>query len=389
MSRFSEFRKTSLFILYIAGFIVSLRAALPSYITSSFLSSLVGEKLIGYLFAAGSTITIILFYFTPRILRKFGNYKTCLALAFLSMATLLGVALLKNHASVIFLFVVSSAASTVVGLCLDIFIEHDSTNMVTGNIRGIYLATLNTAWLISPFLSALVLSAFNYQSVFFIAALMMIPFLIVIYSRLKNFVDPEYTDFALWQTVKELSQKRDVRFITVANFLLQFFYAWMTIYTPLYLHTHIGFDWLSIGEIFTVMLVPFVILEAPLGKLADQRLGEKEMLTGGFVIMALSTAILAFVTSKNIFIWAALLFITRVGAAMVETMCDTYFFKKIGDKDANLISLYRSMVPIVYVISPIVATILLIFMPMAALFVVLGIMMLCGLHYSLGIKDTI
>jgi len=69
-------------------------------------------------------------------------------------------------------------------------------------------------------------------------------------------------------------------------------------------------------------------------------------------------------------------------------MCDTYFFKNVKDKNLNLINLYRSVIPLAYIITPIVSTIFLFFVPLSNMFFILGLLMICGLRYSLVLKDT-
>lgn len=177
--------------------------------------------------------------------------------------------------------------------------------------------------------------------------------------------------------------------ILASNFLLQFFYAWMVIYTPIYLHTYIGFDWQAIGIIFTIMLFPFAILEAPLGQLADERFGEKEMLTAGFIITAITTALLAFIPNADFWLWAAGLLATRIGASAIEIMNETYFFKKNGENHPDILSLFRMTRPMAYIIAPLIATFLLQFLSYQYLFIVLGGIMLLGLRYSLTLRDTL
>ena len=156
----------------------------------------------------------------------------------------------------------------------------------------------------------------------------------------------------------------------------------------MYLFKYIGFDWQSLGLVFTVMLVPFIFIEIPLGKIADKYIGEKEMLTVGFLIMAFSTGLIPFITGKNFWTWAILLFVTRIGAAMVEIMTETYFFKKISDRNINLISAFRSMSSFSYIISPSVVSFSLAFLPFQYTFFILAVLMFFGLRYSLAIKDT-
>jgi MFS family permease len=137
------------------------------------------------------------------------------------------------------------------------------------------------------------------------------------------------------------------------------------------------------------MLVPFVILELPLGKLADKKLGEKELMTGGFIWLAVSTAILSFVETPFLILWAILLLLTRVGASTVEIMTETYFFKKIDEHDSDLLGFFRMVQPASYVIAPIIASIVLMFVDFRWLFMVLGIICLYGIRWSLSLKDTL
>jgi MFS family permease len=123
--------------------------------------------------------------------------------------------------------------------------------------------------------------------------------------------------------------------------------------------------------------------------LADKKFGEKEILSIGFVIISIFTVSISFINNINIFLTLAfILFMTRVGAAMVELMNDTYFFKQINDDDLNIINLYRVATPLAYIISPILATIVLIFVPFKFIFLILGLIMILGLKCSLSIKDT-
>jgi len=127
----------------------------------------------------------------------------------------------------------------------------------------------------------------------------------------------------------------------------------MVVYTPLYLTKYVGFSWAEIGVIFTIMLLPFVIFEIPVGRLADKKYGEKEFLTVGFIIMGIFTMAIGFVTVKNFWLWAAILFATRIGASFVEITCDTYFFKKVDQGKTDVIGFYRLTRPLSYVAAPV------------------------------------
>lgn len=383
-----NFRRSILFVLYIVGFLFALRSALPSYINSSFLNEVTPERFVGSIYTICSIVTLILFIFITRLLKKFGNYRLTLAFIIINIFSLLILSFTQNIYLIIFAFILNYSATTLISLFLDVFIEHESDDVETGKIRSYYLTSMNLAWLFSPWISSYIVNGNDYWKIYLVCSFIMVPIYFIISYNLKSFKDSEYNNFHLFKTLKEVWLNKDIKCILLSNFLLQSFYSCMVIYIPIYLNKYMGFSWKEIGLIFTFMLLPFVLIQIPLGRLADKRMGEKELLTFGFIVMAISTGLIAFFDTKNLLIWAILLFFTRVGAATVEVMTETYFFKNISSKNVNLISLFRTVSPFAYIITPLFSTIFLMIWGYKSLFLFLGFMMLFGIRYSLAIKDT-
>ena len=380
--------KSILFILYTIGFIFAFSSALPAYIGSSFLSVITGEKLLSFVYVACAFVTIISFIFTPRLLKRYGNYKVTLLLLGLDAFALFGLSLFHNPYFILFCFVLMYVASTVVGFCFDLFIEHNSSNKKTGEIRSIALTCVNLAWLVSPWLSGMIIGQDAYWKAYLAAAFVLLPTIYIVFNNLKDFVDPQYQEIKIGEAIQDVFQNKNITGIFVLNFLLQFFFAIMVIYIPIYLYKYIGFDWKTIGLIFSIMLVPFVLVQVPAGELADKRYGEKEMLTVSFIIMAISVALIPLIDGTSFVIWAILLFMTRVGAAIAQVMCDVYLFKSVGDANLGVINLYRAMSPVASIFAPLVAIVVFMYFPFENLFYLLALLMLCGLNFSLRLTDT-
>ena len=381
-----------LFWVYILGFIFAFHAALPAYVNSSFLGSLVSENSIGLVYIIAYILTAFGFLVMPFILARFGNYRTTLFFTAANLIALLGLVFLKTAPWGLVFFVVNLVTVSLIYFLTDIFLEGFSRNENTGTVRGIYLTSMNLAWAVSPFISGLILSFShdNYLQVYFASSLLLLPIFLILFLNLRSFQDSKYVTLPVLQTVKEIWKNKNIFRILSANFLLYFFYSWMTIYAPIYLHDNIGFSWGEIGIIFSIMLLPFVIFQSPLGFLADRKWGEKEILSVGFIIMAIATGGMSFVAGQNIWLWSAVLFLTRVGACMVEVMSDTYFFKKADSLDANIISFYRLSGTMAYILAPLVATLIFSFttLDFKYLFLILGVFMLFGLKTSLPLRDT-
>ncbi|GMQ95158.1 MAG: hypothetical protein BMS9Abin13_270 [Patescibacteria group bacterium] len=383
-----QYSFNTLHVIYAMGFLFALSLAIPLYVNSTFLSEYVPEQWVGALYIAGSLLTIFWLAVIPAILRRFGNYKTTAFLMLLGMVLTLGLGFSKSLILIAPIFIVYSALLSIIFFTLDVFLESYSTDDKTGRIRGISLTMINVAILISPAIAGLTLTNGDYWKIYSLATFFMFAVLTLLVIRFRKFKDPHYENIPFGDTLKQMYRNKDVYRIFMASLLLRFFFAWMVIYTPIYLHEYIGFAWNQIGIMFTIMLLPYVLFELPAGRLADTKWGEKEFLSAGFVILAITSASLAFITSASFLLWAGALFATRIGASIVEVMTESYFFKHIGAADTNTLGLYRNARPIAYILAPLGATAFLYVFDFRYLFLALGLVMLMGLRYSLTLKDT-
>lgn len=363
--------------------------SLTSYINSSFLGGFIGEKTVGFLYSAGSILALLGLVWMPKFLTKFGNYKTALAGILAAAVSLLVFATTNSEIMVILFFLVYLGARSVVYFSMDEFIESYSDDKTTGGTRGLYLTSLSLAWLISPFLSGLIVDAFGFQAVYTVALAFAGLSLLGVFFWMRGHKDPKYPKSVPLLTIfKKLLKSKDLYRVYRVNLLLQFFYAWMIIYVPIYLNQYIGFEWSTLGIMFAIMLLPFTLFELPLGRLADSKYGEKEIMSIGLVIMTAAVAAIALITSHNVILWTAVLFLTRTGASFVEIAVETYFFKKVDGKETDLISFYRNASPLAYLTAPVLVSGLLLLIPLEYTFIILALFLITGLRFSTKLVDT-
>lgn len=378
-----------LYTFCIIGFIFTLQASLPTYINSSFLNTLTSENVVSILYILSSVGTIIAFLTYHHVLNVFGNYKSTISLACIQIILLACLIWAKNILVVGPAFVLTLIVISMLGLGIDIFLEDNTATQETGGVRGIFLTAVNAAWVIAPLIVGMLIDGGeNYRLIYAAALILILPFMYLLRKNFKNFVDPHYSHATVKATAHKVFHSRDLKKIFTANLILQSFYAWMVIYTPIYLNKYVGFDWEQIGLIFTIMLLPFVLVDYPLGKLADKKYGEAEIMSIGFLILGVSTIALAYIDGPHVLIWTIVLFLTRIGAATVEMMIETYFFKKVPEKDLNVLGFFRITRPTAYIIAPIIATVALSTVGHQLMFIVIGVLCLCGLYFSLTIHDT-
>lgn len=381
--------KKSRFALYLIAFLFNLHSAIPTYVTSTFLSQFTGNAMVGVVYTAASILALIAFACVLRVLRRFGNIVVTLALCLIEFISLIILAFAPGTLAVIVFFMTSFASVALINFTLDALLEDFSTQNKTGDIRGIYYTADNLGWLLAPLIAALLLGAGdNFSRVFFAIAGILTLSIVLIAASFQGFKDPEYSKARFWTAIAEFLKDRDMRGIYICEVLIQFFYAWMIIYTPIYLHQTVGFSWTTIGILFSIMLLPFVLVGIPEGFYSDRGLGERKFIALGFLITAVATLLCALYGDGNVFVWGILLFVTRIGAASAEVMSDTYFFKKINGRDIEKITLFRTARPLAYVISSVAATLILIGTNIQGLLVVLGILMFYGIRVILSINDV-
>ena len=379
--------KNSRKIIYLAGFLFSIPLALTSYINSSFLETYISEYYIGIIYVIASLATIWGLLEMPKILTRFGNRYTALLFSLIIFFSLLLLAFGNNAFIVIPAFILYFLSSNFIIASLDIFVEDFSKSSSIGRIRGLYLMIINSAWVIAQLISGSIIAQSSFKGIYLFSAGFMVLFSVIFILFLRNFTDPKYKKIPILKTVKFFAQNKKISKIYLINFILKFFYTWMVIYTPIYLHEYLNFGWDKIGIIFSIMLIPFVILEFPLGKLSD-KIGEKKMFIAGFIVSILSILAIPFINEPRLIFWAGILFATRVGAATIEVLSESYFFKVVSEENADAISFFRNTTPLSYIIAPLLAVPVLLFVPsFEYLFFILGAVMLYGLFITLRLRD--
>lgn len=383
-----------LFSILISNFLLSLHFALIIYINSSFLEQFFSPGALSLLFTLGAALNLFFLIKGPALINRFGNYHLALSFILLEFAAVLGLTFSFSPILIALLFIIHQGAIMTILFLFDIFLENYSGNSEekTGGIRGIYLTLGNTAFVISPAIAGLILSDGDFWKIYLISSALLIPLFLLVKRGLKVKIEKQNT-LGIFDTFKKVVGDKNLYGVFIAQFILQFFFAWMVIYMPIHLHQNLGFSWTQIGLIFTIMLLPFLLFEIPLGKIADAKLGEKEIMTIGFLIIALSSVLIPFMKESALILWALILFMTRVGASFVEISSESYFFKQVNDRNYDIISFFRISRPTALIIAPIAgAGVLYVFnifdIAFGFLFLILALFMLCGIRYSLKIADT-
>ncbi|MEK9151648.1 MAG: MFS transporter [Patescibacteria group bacterium] len=382
-----HFNRNKVHLVSLVAFMLGFLDAFSIYILSSYFATVIGSDNVGVFYLiAYSGVLLALFYLQP-LIRIIGKARALYL--FLGITILASVMLTRLDVSwsAIAIILIFMMALNVTLTTLDIFLESFSKDQLSGRIRGRYLTIVSVGFLVAPILATSVLERSGYGGIFFILVLGYIAAFLVALIGFRNDNGVFQEKILLRQTLRKMMREKNLLRIYHISFTLDFFYAMMVVYTPLYLRS-LGYAWNEIGIIFTLMLVPFVILQYPVGILADKRLGEKELLIGSILIAAVTTGALGFLDTHNLWIWGGALFLTRIGIAGLSVLRDSYFYKQIDGDNMDVIAFFRTALPMANIFGALFAAILLVFFPLQSIFFAAAGMLFLSLFSAGTLEDT-
>jgi len=353
------------------------------YVVSSYFAEVIGSDNVGGFYLGTFLVVFGMLWWLHGMIRKIGgSIRTFFLFTLFSLvlsAVLSAVPVGWFGALCIALLLVASNIAWVV---LDVVLEEHSEDGVTGQVRGLHLTIMNAGFLLAPLLSTWIVGSYGFGGVFFGITMGYAVLFAAAILFLRNGQTYASARMDAGDALRKMFREKNLLRIYGVSFALEFFYVIMIIYSPIYLRS-LGISWEDIGLLFTVMLLPFVIFQYPLGVLADKRFGEKEFLVGSLAIGAISVLIMGSESSSSLVFLGAVLFFTRVGAAGIEVLRDAYFYKQIDGGDDDLISFFRTARPAANILGAMVA------MPFLAVFAIHWIFFLAAFVLVLAIIPAI
>jgi len=348
-------------ILSLGNFFSSAHFFLLIYIVGPYLATFMREDQVGLVISFGAVLTFLAFPIMPRLVRKYGAKRLAIYLGF-AQAIILSI-LAGNPSAPIAIAAIALACSLhpLIAYQFDLLLEATvAKENATGRIRTAFLTAGNLALVLAPLAVGFLLGdADRYDFVFFAAAVTLTPFLMIfLMESLPEGKPPRTSRFAA--TCRCIVGNRDLRAVAAAQGVLQLFFHLAPFYVPLYLHTVLGMPWSQLGWIFAVAVIPFVLIEYPAGWVADRYLGDRKLLFIGFLLMGLSFSAFAFVTAATpLFVIVIILLLTRIGAALTEAMTEGHFFRRVSERDASTVSVFRMMRPAGAFMAPLIGSLIL------------------------------
>lgn len=361
--------------------------ALLAYVMSSYFELATGMQNVGIFYAFSYAVFLIILLNLHKLVKIWGKsniYQFSLLAKILIAALMVYFGPSWQGVLLLMLYIISGHIEWV---AMDLIVESFSTDKMSGRIRGAHLTILNAGFLLGPFVSTRILEHSGFEGIFLFTLILSCVIFVFSLIGFRNVNHRFERKMKIFQILRKVWKKKDVMRIYYVSCVLEFFFAMMVIYMPIYLR-NLGYSWESIGWIFTFMLVPFLLIQYPIGVLADRKTGEKEFIIFSILIMAVATGYVYFIGTATIAIWAMVLFVTRIGASSIEVLRDSYFFKKVDATDVDMIDFFRTASPAGYIMAAAVSSLVLIFFPVKAIFALVGIVALSALWPVFRMTDN-
>lgn len=374
-------------IINFVSLLLGLGSGLVSYVVSSYFKEVIKNDNIGIFYVAIYIIVFLILINLHKAIKAFGKSITFFVTIFLYAILTFSLIFLDNSllgASILILATVFYNVSLVEK---DVILESYSIDKKTGRTRGWHLIIVSLGFMLGTYLSMQILDSFGYKEVFITQ--FSVIFIIFIISVLK--LRKVNHCFKKTVTIKgifnKIKNRRNLLRIYYVSLVLEFFYFVMVAYSPITMR-NLGMSWDVVGVILSLVLIPWLFLPGIVGKYADKTCGEKEMIIVALFIMTISTGSVFFITTTNPIVWGGVLFFTRVGASMIGTLRDSYFFKRIDGSDVDLIDFYKTSRPAGYIFGAGFTAIILMYLPVQSVFIVMAIFLISALVPAACLKDN-
>jgi MFS family permease len=348
------------------------------------------DEYVGYFYSSMSLAMLLAGIISAYLFKKFSRisvlkifFVVCaLAVTFLIFAT--------KFYHIFFLEFSRIFSALVITISLSLMVRDFTAEKNLGQMEGVFFVFSNIGWFLGPVVGGVIARYAGFEPVFMISGLL---FLAALAYILHQNLIKKHPSLALpkYEPKKVVKTGRVRKFFSdkgrVAAYAIHLiFLTWLAfkaVVTPLYI-TEQGYGSDLAGLVISLSMLPYVLIELPVGKYADKH-GVRNPIVCGFAIIAM--CLFGVKISPIFFIDAALLVLVNIGSAFIEPLCDFFFFKHVSKEEENdLYGIFRTADPAGKFLGPLIFSISLMFLPFDWVFVVAGAIFLTAGVAALWIR---
>ncbi|MBU4216521.1 MFS transporter [Candidatus Parcubacteria bacterium] len=379
--------RKKVWIVTLSSFLFGFVSSILSYNVSFYFQAVLKNNNVSVYYLFIDVAIFVLLFNLHKIINKIGQSNALFV--FLIAKIIFAIILINLPVTFIgsILLVLYLIVGNIARVNLDVLLETFSVDRMSGRIRGLFLAIFSLGFILGPKLAMSIKVVHGFYGIFITVLAIDLLIFVVDLIWLRGVKGNDERRLSARQIIHAFFRHKNLKRIYYIAFLVDFFYATMIIYTPIYLNS-IGFSDADLGNMFTFMLLPFLLLQYPVGRLADKYLGEKELIIFSLLITGFSVAYIYFLDSSSVYVWGAALLMTRVGISMLEVLRDSYFYKRICGNDVAKIDLFRTSMATAYIAFALISVVVLQYYPVKTVFLILFVALFTGLWPAFRLLDN-
>ncbi len=321
------------------------------------LDKLKNESLVGYYYSAIAVVILFACVYSTVLFQKYSRVLIAKTALIGTASVLFLMTLLEQVWSLAGFDIIRNISIITLGVALSIFIDDFTERKNLAKAEGKFYMFNNIGLLIGPVIGGYSAKYFGDSSIFILAGFFyLIALFVFLYQHLYQ-KNPRITHgkheediHELFQNIKTFFQNKEFRKVFILAFGLNYWWAVSLIYIPLEIK-NLGFGDNIVGWIVAAMAIPLILFERNTGRVADKR-GIRFPATLGFSLLVLFVLSFPLLYFKPILALIAFA-IVNFGAAWVEPLQETYFFKVAKKEEREkLYGIYNAAQPFSSIVSP-------------------------------------
>jgi len=383
--------------LAIVGFLTSFAAAFIDTIWAVYMEKFLGNMSWVGFFSAFLTIIAFFafFFFIPFIEKRNKSNLYSLSLVLFFIAYLL-FAINRNPYVFAALAVVTTILSTLKITSFGIIIRDKSRATELSRNEGVMYTLLNVAWVVGPLLAGLLSEFLGLSFIFVISAIFI--FLALISFKVSKIEDPNLRkkiDRNMFKNFKEFFRDKHRVLSYIIGGGIPFWWALIYLFVPMYMiERGLPIEW--VGYFMFAIAIPMILFTYIFAKLAG-KVGFKKLFKIGFFILFASALSCFFIGGfpvifgvNNIYVILGVLVLASIGAAMLESTLEAYFFDLVkGKEELHFYGPYNTNLEVSRLIAYSLPSLILIFLPFKFIFLFFAAAMLSLFFVCFKIKEII
>ncbi len=383
--------------LALVGFLTSFAAAFIDTVWAVYMKEFLGNMAWVGFFSAFLTIVAFFsfFFFVPFIEKGNKSRLFSLSLVMFFIAYLL-FAINRNPYIFAILAIITTVLSTLKITSFGIIIRDKSRETELSRNEGVMYTLLNVAWVIGPLIAGLLSEFLGLSFIFVISAIFIfLAFVSFKVSRIQVSNLKKKIDRNMYKNFIEFFKNKNRVLSYVIGGGIPFWWALIYLFVPMYIiERGLSIEW--VGYFLFAIAVPMILFTYVFAKLAG-RIGFKKLFKTGFFILFASALACFFVSNvpvifgfNNIYIILGILIFASIGAAMLESTLEAYFFDLVNKKqELRFYGPYNTNLEVSRLLAYSLPSVILIFLPFKFIFIFFAVAMLSLFFICFRIKEVI